>query len=271
MLRIAELLPQVPSGSGTASGLAPARYEMPAVHLLGADLPPGHLHVWSGPADAGKTAFLLGLLHAAACHGRTAVLATYDLSAPTLALRLLAMASGVPVASLLPLAEGRAPIGLRAAALADVARARADLASLPFHILEARGMGVASLEDRLVRLPARADVLGIDHVRGVVRPPPVAGAPPASPLHALSDLAVRLHVAVVAVDRVPADAGVPRAADASPDADRVGWIAVAGEGGAWDASLLANRHGRRVSCRLRLDPESGRLLPGPPATEPFKP
>src|SRR5881392_2034739 len=72
-------------------------YALPGASLLGADLPAGHVHLWSGPPGAGKTAFLLGLLHDAARHGRPVVFATYDLPASTLALRLLAMASGVPM------------------------------------------------------------------------------------------------------------------------------------------------------------------------------
>jgi hypothetical protein len=79
-----------------AAGAAP-EYALPGAHLLSAELPQGHLHVWSGPPGAGKTAFLLGLLREAARRGRGALLATYDLSAPALALRMLAMDTGVPL------------------------------------------------------------------------------------------------------------------------------------------------------------------------------
>ena len=40
-----------------------AEYRLPSVHALGAALPQGHLHVWSGEPGAGKTAFLAELAH----------------------------------------------------------------------------------------------------------------------------------------------------------------------------------------------------------------
>src|SRR5438094_10323164 len=87
------VLPRVAAGAGGG-------YAMPAAHLLGGELPQGHLHVWSGPPGGGKTAFLLGLLLDAARRGRGSCLATYDLPAATLALRALAMESGVPLAQI---------------------------------------------------------------------------------------------------------------------------------------------------------------------------
>src|SRR5262245_40846585 len=75
-------------------------YAMPAAHLLGGELPQGHLHVWSGPPGGGKTAFLLGMLLDAARRGRGVCYATYDLPDSTLARRLLAIESGVPLSAL---------------------------------------------------------------------------------------------------------------------------------------------------------------------------
>src|SRR5438477_10964830 len=138
-------------------------YALPGAALLGADLPAGHLHVWCGPPGAGKTALLLGLLHDAARHGRPSVLATYDLAAPSVALRLLAMTSGVAVHDL----ETRT---LSPEAAAAVAGAKARLSALPIHVLEARGLCVDSLNDRLVRSPVRIEVLGIDVLEAVARP-----------------------------------------------------------------------------------------------------
>src|SRR5262245_57163743 len=94
-------------------------YAMPAAHLLGGDLPQGHLHVWSGPPGAGKTAFLLGLLLDGARRGRGTCLATYDLPAVAVALRLLAMESGVPLAAI----DGAGPLAGDAAAAVAHARA----------------------------------------------------------------------------------------------------------------------------------------------------
>ena len=116
-----------------------AGYRLPSVHALGAALPQGHLHVWSGAPGAGKTAFLLGLLREAARHGRPTLLATYDLPASTLALRLLAMEAGVSLADL----DGGRLVGSDAQA---AALARARLVELPLHLLEARGLSTASLE-----------------------------------------------------------------------------------------------------------------------------
>src|SRR5687767_13579374 len=92
-------LPLPAASPAPATGESPD-YVFPEAHRLGGELPLGHLHLWGGPPSAGKTAVLLGLLHDAARHGRETLLATYDLSAPTLALRLVAMLSGVPHAQL---------------------------------------------------------------------------------------------------------------------------------------------------------------------------
>lgn len=223
-------------------------YAFPAAQVLGAPLPQGHLHVWSGPPGAGKTAFLLGLLLGEARRGRHVVLASYDLSAAALALRLLAMESGVPLHDL----EGAE---LSSAEAADVARARARIEGLPFYLLEARGLTVASLEDRCVRAPCRVDVLGVDYAEAVVRPSsqPVAGA-----FRDLSSLAQQRWIAVVAIARSsPLERGAP---DEILTADRVGWIAPDTATGTSAAAVIVNRHGAKPSCRLRLDPESGRFV-----------
>lgn len=245
-----------------------ADYRLPSAHVLGADLPQGHLHVWGGPPGAGKTAFLLGLLREAARHGRPTLLATYDLAASALALRLLAMEAGVPLADL----DGGT---LRPAAAQAAAAARARLASCPLYVLEARGLSTFSLEDRLVRSPVRFDVLGVDYVEAVVRPAASRGEGVPATLHELSELAKRRWLAVVATAR-PASAALSatsagasgQAAPPSPvrseEADRVGWIAPADERGAAEASLLSNRHGSLASCRLRLDGPSARWIEDAP-------
>src|SRR5688572_18267103 len=144
-------------GPPASSGAEPA-----LMQELGAGLPAGHLHVWGGPSGAGKTAFLLALLHGAAVQGRRVVYASYDLPVETLALRLLAMAAGVEARAL---AAGDLPedAALRAA------RVRASLGDAPFQLLAARGLTVDSLEDRLVRMPFRAEVLAVDYLQAVVR------------------------------------------------------------------------------------------------------
>ena len=259
-----------------AVGGAP-EYAMPSASLLGGDLPPGHLHVWSGPAGAGKTALLLGLLHDAARRGRVAVLATYDLPAASLALRLLAMASGVPLHELeVAVGPGRVPSEHAMAA----ARARTRLASLPLYILEARGMSVASIEDRLVRSPLRPEVLGVDFLEAVVRP---EGRPIESALAELASLASRRFVAVVcsaraagamSADRVgriaPTEALTVTDAATATDAATVAEAAAstphpAGRG-CVDATLLSNRHGRSISCRMRVDGPAARLVSSDDAT-----
>jgi hypothetical protein len=228
-------------GAAPAEGDAPD-YAFPGGHALGGELPLGHLHVWGGPPSAGKTAVLLGLLHDAARRGRETALATYDLPAQTLALRLLAMTSGVAVDDL---AAGR----VSSEKAAGVARARARLEALPLRILEARGCGVA-----------------------VVRPSAQSAA---GALHDLAALAARRHAAVVVVSRglLPAspDAGLPDGGLAGEEgmdpaiareADRVGWVAPAGPATNAEARLLSNRHGVRHAVPLRYDVPTGRWLPG---------
>ncbi len=234
--------------------------ESDLVHTLGAGLPAGHLHVWGGPSGAGKTSFLLGLLYGAACRGRRVTYATYDLPASTLALRLLAMVSGVAPSAL---ADGRLP----AAEAHRAAVVRAEVARLPFWLLEARGMGVPSLQDRLVRMPFRAEVFAIDYLQAIVRAP---GTDLGQALRDLSGVAGQLHVAVVCAmrageesfrDAAAVDAAL-RAGSASDAADRVGWIAPATGSGTRRAEVLRNRYGDRPAMPLRVDPATGRLEPG---------
>lgn len=246
-----------------------AEYRLPAVHMLGAALPQGHLHVWSGGPGVGKTAFLLGLLREAARHGRAALLATYDLPASALALRLLAMEAGV---SLVELDQGRLVGG--DAQRAALARTR--LSELPLHVLEARGLSAASLEDRLVRSPVRFDVLGVDYVEAVVHAREMRGDGVPTTLHELSELAKRRWLAVVATVRTPPvgapGAGAAADSTAGPlEADRVGWIGPADAKGATEASLLANRHGGLTSCRLRLDVPSARWVEDAPESASARP
>lgn len=222
------------------------------VHGLGAGLPAGHLHVWGGPTGAGKTSFLLALLQGAAAHGRRVLYASYDLPAETLALRLLAMSSHVDARAL-----GEGTLG-RAEAL-EAARMRRALERAPFHVLQARGLGVASLEDRLVRMPFRAEVLAVDYLQAVVRGP---GDDLGRALRDLSALAQRLHVAVVCAlraDAPPVDAAAPLAGLGMESADRVGWIAPADDHGLRRVEIVQNRHGARAEMPLTLDPRSGEL------------
>lgn len=255
---------------------------------LGADLPQGHVHVWGGPQGAGKTAVLLGLLHDAALRGRSCVYATYDLGAPALALRLLSMAADVPLGHLpdphAPVADGT----LTADEKPRAAAARRALNRLPIHFLEARGFGVGSLIDRLVRLPQRPEVLVVDYLQAVVRGPDVE---PGATLRALADVADHLHLAVLCVFREGLDLGVSleearaevartggssgetttarlreqlRAAAAG--VDRVGWLEPAetpdeAPTPARIAEILANRHGDTRAVPFELDPGSGRVGP----------
>jgi len=270
------------------------------VHDLGADLPAGHLHVWGGPAGAGKTAFLLCLLQEAAASGRRVVYATYDLPAETLALRLLAMTAGVPWRALPDPggtpgagAAGRVSAGRVSAGSAfsaqvpleghDLLRARAArdvLSRLPFDILPARGLGVASLEDRLVRMPFRADVLAVDYMQAVVGEP---DAEPGTVLRALSTMAERLYVAVICTTRMATARSRGTEADdeaaglGDPDLrasefealgserggapERWGWIAPAAEsaGGRRQAEVLHNRYGETPAVPLSFDEPTGRF------------
>lgn len=233
---------------------APPPVEPELVHDLGAGLPAGHLHVWGGPSGVGKTAFLLSLLHGAALQGRRVVYATYDLPASTLAMRLLSMAAGVDARAL---ASG----ALEPSDAARASRVRAGLAGVPFQLLEARGLSVASLEDRLVRMPFRAEVLAVDYLQAVVRE---VNTDTGRALRDLSALATHLHVAVVCAVRV--EAHVTTSPVALSDlhaeaADRVGWIAPAAGPGACRAELLQNRYGARTTLPLTVDPHNGSLHP----------
>jgi hypothetical protein len=223
---------------------------------LGAGLPAGHLHVWGGPEGAGKTAFLLGLLQGAAAHGRRVLYASYDLSPETLALRLLAMRAGVDARAL---AQGT----LAAEQATAAAWGRRALEAAPFHILASRGLTVASLEDRLVRMPFRAEVLAVDYLQAVVREP---GSDAGRALRDLAALATRLHVAVVcalradpAVGPESSDALARLGVDSVDSVDRMGWIAPASEPGLMRAEILRNRYGARDAVPLTLDPANGAL------------
>ena len=261
MIRVRELLASLDLPEPCSRSAA--EYRLPAAHALGAALPQGHLHVWSGAPGAGKTAFLLGLLREAARHGRPTLLATYDLPASALALRLLAMEAGVSLDDL----DGGRLVGGDAQ---RAALARVRLSELSLHVLEARGLSTASLEDRLVRSPVRFDVLGVDFVEAIVRPAPNGADGVPATLHELSDLAKRRWLAVVAtVKTAPAGTAIPNLNAKAFDADRVGFLAAPDERGATQASLLANRHGGLMSCRLRLDAASARWIEdgaGPEAT-----
>lgn len=223
----------------------PARLDDRLLVGLGAGLPAGHVHVWGGAAGAGKTSLLLAMLHRAAAHGRRVLYATYDLPPETLALRLLAMGAGVDAEAL---AHGR----LGAADAERAAHLREALARTPFHVLPARGLGVASLEDRLVRMPFRAEVLAVDYLQAVVREP---GSDVGLALRDLATLATRLHVAVVCAlraDAVPAGEASPLEGLPLERADRVGWVEPATSGGV-AASVVRNRHGRRSDQPVTLD------------------
>jgi hypothetical protein len=251
MQHLGDLLAALPlPPSLTASAPPPA--ETALVHELGADLPAGHLHVWGGPAGAGKTSFLLALLHGAAAQGRRVVYATYDLPSETLALRLLAMLADVDAGAV---AQG----ALTPVQAERAAAVRAALATAPFQLLPARGLSVASLEDRLVRMPFRAEVLAVDFLQAVVRE---ANTDPGRALRDLSALATRLHVAVVCAVR-PGDGapGEPAALSGlgAESADRVGWISQADGAGMRRAEILRNRYGARSSMPLTLDACSGAL------------
>jgi hypothetical protein len=276
MLHLADLLAGIPLPPADVGDGPPRRIPIPAcgqrdgdlVQELGADLPAGHLHVWGGPPGAGKTAFLLCLLHGAALRGRRVVYATYDLPPESLALRLLAMTAGVERTAL-PDPGGReavcrlAPEDLRRAQVA-----RAALARMPFDVLPARGFSARSLWDRLVRMPFRAEVLAVDYLQGVVRAP---GTEMGAALRELTDMAEHLHVAVVCAVRAADSAGgglehPPCVGDVVGDdddsarlPDRVGWIAPAKEPGSRRAQVLSNRYGPNAAVPLHLDEATGSL------------
>jgi archaellum biogenesis ATPase FlaH len=212
---------------------------------LGAGLPAGHVHLWGGPQGAGKTSFLLSLLCGAAKRRRRGVFATYHLPAPSLAVRLLAMAAEVDPRELVDGAI--APqAALRAAAV------RRRLVRLPLHVLEARGLSVRSLRDRIVRLPFRPDVLVVDYLQAVIRPP---GTDLGHALREFASLASQQHVAVV-LALGPGDAAP---LDVCRLADRAGWIAPAGGSGLRRAEVIQNRYGRRTAVPLRFDANTGTL------------
>ena len=235
------------------------------VHELAADLPAGHLHIWGGPSGAGKTSLLLALLHGAAARGRPVVYATYDLAPESLAVRTLAMLAGVDHTSLPDIGGPVSAGALDGEAVARVLDMRRRLADLPFYLLPARGFGVASLADRLVRAPTRPQVLVVDYVQAIIRPPDTELG---SALRELSDLASHQHVSVVCVMRADgsaADEGV-RGYEAQQEsapwhglADRVGWLAPGADSTSRRADIVSNRYGERPSVPLRVDPASGRL------------
>lgn len=237
---------------------------------LGADLPAGHLHVWGGPSGAGKTSFLLSLLHCAARRRRPVVYATYDLPPSGLALRMLAMLADVELRAL-PDPGGTPDTGsLTREELARVVHARSALRELPFWLLPARGFTSVSLADRLARAPVRPEVCVVDYVQAVVREP---GTELGLTLRELSELSVRQHVAMVGVFR--ADGSTHDALETAEDvlgvggtetdapvgevAARVGWIAPADESGSRRAEVISNRYGSRPSVALNIDPETGRV------------
>lgn len=249
MRHLADLLAPLPLPAVDAAARA-ASCDDRLLSGLGAGLPAGHLHVWGGPVGAGKTGFLLGLLQGAASHGRRVLYASYDLPPETLALRLLAMRSGVDARAL---AQGT----LASEQAAAAALGRHALESAPFHILAARGLTVASLEDRLVRMPFRAEVLAVDYLQAVVREP---GSDAGCALRDLAALATRLHVAVVCALRADvAGAGATDSLAGLESVDRVGWIAPADEPGSRRAEILRNRYGARDAVPLMLDPTNGGL------------
>ena len=220
------------------------------LHDLGADLPAGHCHLWGGPPGAGKTAFLLSLVCGAARQGRRAVFATYNLPAETLANRLLGMTTGLDAAAI---ATGR--LDLEEKKLAALGRQA--LTRLPIFVLEARGIAVPSLEDRLVRMPFRAEVMAIDYLQAVIRE---EGKDLGALVRDLSSLASRLHVAVIATLQPGA-----QAREVGNLVDRAGWIAPADTSGLRRAEVIQNRYGERPSLGLRLDEVTGILsrLPNP--------
>lgn len=229
---------------------------------LGADLPEGHLHLWSGPMGAGKTPLLLTLLHGAAQRGRRVAYATYDLAPESLALRLLAMCSGIPT-SRLPDPDGRrVPTDFTPQEVAAARAAREWLSALPFFLVPARGFTVDSLRDRLVRMPFRPSVLAVDYLQAVVRP---AGSDSGVVLRQLSELAAGLHLAVLCAARATSVEGGHASSWPPRCADRVGYIAPAEGSSSLRAEVLENRYGACPSLRLSLDEESGHLTPTHPA------
>jgi hypothetical protein len=250
---IPEPVPAAPAPCPRSGEAATPVGDATLVHDLGADLPAGHLHVWGGPPGAGKTSFLLGLLHGASQRGRRVVYATYDLPAETLAMRMLAMVAGVDVDDLPDPGGAESAGGLSPQRLACVLHARERLSTLPFDFLPARGFSTDSLADRLVRMPFRPEVLAVDYLQGVIREP---GTDMGVALRSLSDMAEHLHVAVICTVRGAGDGeGVRESASL---ADRVGWIGagVPEEPGVHRAEVISNRYGGKPKATLRIDDAS---------------
>ncbi len=244
------------------AGCSPCDGEV--IQELGAGLPAGHLHVWGGPCGAGKTAFLLCLMQAAAVQGRRVVYATYDLPPETLAMRLLATTAGVPWRQLPDPGGSSSTCKLNPDELERALAARELLSRLPFDVLPARGFSARSLRDRVTRMPFRAEILAVDYLQGVIRRP---GSEMGVALRELSDLAAQLHLAVVCAVRSGDEAAeeldeLRQAGAGLPD--RVGWLAPpAGVGletsGVRQAEVVHNRYGQTPAIPLHLDEPTGTL------------
>ena len=170
---------------------------------------------------------------------------TYHLAATSLVVRLLGMAAGLDTKAL---ATGH----LDEAQMARAVAARRCLRTLPLFVLEARGLTVGSIEDRLVRMPFRPGVVGIDYLQAVVRQP---GTDVGATVRSLSALASRHHVAIVAALQA-SESGLP---EVSRLADRAGWIAPSGGSGVRRAEVIRNRYGEHPAVPLRFDASSGAL------------
>ncbi len=245
MRYIGDLLAGLPLPDAAPGASAAVLGDPDLLHDLGADLPAGHLHLWGGPSGAGKTSFLLSLLLGAGLRGRRAVYVTYHLPATSLAVRLLGMTASLDIQAL---TSGHLTPDQQARAAA----ARTCLRALPLFVLEARGLTVESIEDRLVRMPFRAEVVGVDYLQAVVRD---SGSDVGATVRAFSALASRQHLALVAALQA-ADSGV---SEVGHLADRVGWIAPAGIAGDCRAEVIRNRYGQRSTVSLHLDASSGAL------------
>ena len=271
----AGLVPRTAKSYGNDPWTFDAPLDLTLLHDLGADLPAGHLHLWGGPKGAGKVSVLLSLLCGAAARGRRILYVTYDLPATALARRVLAMHAGVALGDVPE--EGvdvnRGSPNYEAAIL-RLHRARKGLAPLPLSILEARGLGVGSLKDRIVRMPFRPEIVAVDYLQGVKRTP---GLDLAAAVRELTDLASHLHLSLVCTVKADgATANAARAGFAGPGdlmswahdlrgaPDRVAWLAPeseparAGEG-LRRAQILHNRHGETGGYALRVESDSGAI------------
>lgn len=248
MQHIGDLLAGLPLPEDAHGGPPVPLVETDLLHDLGADLPAGHLHLWGGPSGGGKTSFLLALLLGAGLRGRRSVYVTYHLPAASLAVRLLGMAASLDTEAL---ATGHLDEEQVGRALA----ARRRLCGMPLFLLEARGLTVDSIEDRLVRMPFRAEVVGVDYLQAVRR---ASGGDVGATVRAFSALASRLHLALVATLQATDDA-LP---EISHLADRAGWIAPAGGSGVRRAEVIRSRYGQRPMAPLRFDAASGALRRG---------